>query len=55
MPPCPECNSESTEVCEGSHGMVLRCPVTLELLEDDYCISCGQRVRYLDIKESLVG
>lgn len=27
MPPCPECNSESTEECDGSHGLVLRCPV----------------------------
>jgi len=27
MTPCPECSSESTEECDGSHGLVLRCPV----------------------------
>lgn len=26
-PHCPECDSDSTEECDGSHGMVLRCPV----------------------------
>ena len=43
---CPFCN----------RGMFLvhRDNETFKLEEDDYCISCGQGVQYLDIKEMRV-